>query len=131
MDVTDIPVLGESKLKHKIDVDVTNKSSERQGIRPIATPKDALPEVNKRPRHNHGRKSSLARPHATSIDPTALHVYKYVLDSVNIGRLFKEYQVASIATADNLEIRVTLENIPRFLSLNFIWDKSAAAWFVH
>ncbi|KAF9152413.1 hypothetical protein DFQ26_000910, partial [Actinomortierella ambigua] len=110
-----------SKLKHKIDVDDTDVliegPTEQRDAPSVITPEDALllSEVNKRPRHNHGRRSSLTRPHMISIDPTTLHVYKYVLNSANIGRLFKAYQVASIATVDNLDIRVTLENIPRFL----------------
>ncbi|KAF9571452.1 hypothetical protein EC968_000547 [Mortierella alpina] len=60
----------------------------------------------------------------TFVDSSSFQVYKYTMASVNIGRLFKEYQITSAATANNCDIKVTLANLPKFLSLNFICDTS-------
>ncbi|KAF9354972.1 hypothetical protein BGX34_010721, partial [Mortierella sp. NVP85] len=78
-----------------------------------------------RPRYNHGRRSSITIPdEGTLIDTSEFQVYKYMFDEANIGRLFKAFQVSSAAIVNMFDTRVTLANLPNFLSINYIWDTS-------
>ncbi|KAK3810188.1 MAG: hypothetical protein J3Q66DRAFT_404949 [Benniella sp.] len=80
-----------------------------------------------RPRHNQGRRSSITLPdEGTLVDTSKLQVYRYMFGKANIGRLFKGFQVASAPTVNTFDIRVTLANLPNFLSINYIWDTSVA-----
>ncbi|KAF9342946.1 hypothetical protein BGX34_007452, partial [Mortierella sp. NVP85] len=69
-----------------------------------------------RPRHNHGRRSSITLPdEGTLVDTSKFQVYKYMFGLANIGRLFKGFQVASAPTVNMFDTRVTLANLPNFL----------------
>jgi hypothetical protein len=69
-----------------------------------------------RPRHNHGRRSSITLPdEGTLVDTSKFQVYKYMFGEANIGRLFKGFQVASAPTVNTFDTRVTLSNLSNFM----------------
>ncbi|KAF9193612.1 hypothetical protein BGZ51_002900 [Haplosporangium sp. Z 767] len=78
-------------------------------------------------RNDLGRRSSVSSEKKVMelelhIDPDSFKYYTYDVDGANVGRLFTDYQRSSAAVVNNLKTKTTVENLPRFLSMNYIWD---------
>ncbi|KAG0369688.1 hypothetical protein BGZ54_009178 [Gamsiella multidivaricata] len=89
----------------------------------------AVSPSSPRPRHDHGRRSSLspvdpADVSALYVNSASLSTYKYLVESINVGRSFHNLQLIAIDIVSDFDKRTTLENIHNFLSLNYIWDMS-------
>ncbi|KAG0358636.1 hypothetical protein BGZ54_010343 [Gamsiella multidivaricata] len=78
------------------------------------------------PRSDYGRQSSVSRDedvveHTFHVDPASFSKYKYYIDGTNVGQLFLDYQRTSTVVVNNVNMKANVENLGRFLAMNYIW----------
>lgn len=76
--------------------------------------------LGKRPIMDRGRRSLVSADedvmdHIFNVDPTIFEKSTYHVGTVDVGRLFLKYQVASTATVNDLRIKACPENLEKFL----------------
>ncbi|KAG0251248.1 hypothetical protein BG011_007741 [Mortierella polycephala] len=128
---------GADRIRARIDDSQTIPQKRRSAsLKPTNSKKAAQQPLSSSPsssssstvsRNDLGRRSSVSSEEKVTelkfcIDPDCFEHYTYDVGGANVGSLFTDYQRASTAVVNNLKIKAIVENLPCFLSMNYIWD---------